>query len=129
MDKHTAKIKDKVIHHQGSSPTPILNAVDRLSKGFQRAQASLALLQAEHDNIKTIVTELQSHRAPRKKIKLTLGLDTNELAYRDTAQSQAQQIMDLVNNNEKQPRAKPTCSRCGIQGHNLRGCQLDRTTS
>lgn len=129
VERHTSKIKNKVIHHQNSSPTSILNAVDRLSRGFKRSQAAMTLLQAEHDNMKTIVAELQSYRAPRKKIKLTLGIDTDELAARDMAQSQAQQALQLVSQIEKQPRAKPTCSKCGTQGHNSRGCLSDRVTS
>lgn len=129
IQKHTSKIKDKVIRYHGSSPTSILDAVDKLSKGFQQSQAAITLLQAEHNNMKTIIAELQSHRAPRKKIKLTLGIDTDELAYRDMAQSQAQLALQMAGQIEKQPRAKPTCSKCGTQGHNSRGCLLDRVTS
>lgn len=118
----TTLIRDKVIQHQDSSPTPILEAIDRLAKGFQKSQATMTILQSEHDNMKRIVEELQSHRAPRKKIRLTLGIDTEELAYRDNAAATARQVIGLVNGIEKQPRAKPTCSKCGIQGHNSRGC-------
>lgn len=129
VERQTSKIKARVIRHQNSSPTSIIEAVDRLSKGFKRSQAAMTLLQAEHDNMKTIIEELQSHRAPRKKIKLTLGLDTDELSLRDSQQAQARMAMELVGQIERQPRAKPTCSKCGIQGHNSRGCPLDRVTS
>jgi hypothetical protein len=129
VEKHTSYLKDKVVHHQGSSPTPILEVVDRLSKSCQQAQTTLALVQAENENIKTIIIELQSHRALRKRIKLTHGIDTDELAERDMFQSQALQVMDLVEANEKKPRAKPTCSKCGVQGHNVRGCSSDTVAS
>lgn len=129
VNKHTTQLKAKVVHHQGSSPTPILDAVDRLSRGFQKTQATLSMLQAEYDNMKTIVDELQSHRAPRKKIKLTLGIDNDELAYRDAVQVQAQLAVQLVDEQEKRPRAKPTCSRCSIQGHTSRSCLSERVTT
>lgn len=60
-------IKNRVRHHQGSSPTPILSAVDQFAKGAMAMIHEVALLQAE---VKTL-REANSSLAKRRRVKKT----------------------------------------------------------
>ncbi|KAK6823615.1 hypothetical protein PG987_013872 [Apiospora arundinis] len=59
-------IKSRVRHHQGSSPTPILSAVDQIAKGTMAVMHELALLKAENRTLREANTNLAKRRRAKK---------------------------------------------------------------
>ena len=65
-------IKTRIYNHQGSSPTPILTAVDRLAKGTMVVIYEVALLRTEVSALRKANEELSKRRGA-KKIRVRLG--------------------------------------------------------
>ena len=65
-------IKTRISNHQGSSPTPMLTAVDRLAKGTMAVMHEVALLRTEVSALRKANKEL-SKRRRAKKIRIRLG--------------------------------------------------------
>ena len=69
-------IKERVVRHQGSSPTSILDAIDQFSKGTSKVMHQLALLQDEVRDLRK-ANETLSKRRNRKKSRLQAGGSLN----------------------------------------------------
>jgi hypothetical protein len=121
-------IKNRIARHQGSSPTPILTAVDQLAKGTQVLAHSVTLMTAE---IRTLqkANEALSKRRRAKKTRVRLGGPlTKEDAHDLLAQREVQEQVEREtrenggrrNRTETAPRR---CSKCEKPGHNARTCQ------
>jgi hypothetical protein len=54
VDKQATLIKQRLKRHQSSSPTPIIEALNQLSKGAQVMAASTALLQSQIDTLQEV---------------------------------------------------------------------------
>jgi hypothetical protein len=65
-------IKGQITRHQGSSPTPILTAVDQLTKGMQAVSSRLVLLEAEVRTLQA-ANEALSKRRRAKRTRLQDG--------------------------------------------------------
>ncbi|KAK8872257.1 Pogo transposable element with KRAB domain [Apiospora arundinis] len=70
--KHSSFIKSKVSAHQGSSPTPILEAVDQMAKGMTKMAHEMTLMR---DRIRTLeeANLALSKRRRAKKSRVQLG--------------------------------------------------------
>ncbi len=68
----TDYIKRQISHHQGSSPTSILAAMDQFAKGARGIIHRIALLKAENKQLRTTNTTLSKRRRARK-IQLRQG--------------------------------------------------------
>jgi FtsZ-binding cell division protein ZapB len=64
-------IKGQIARHQGSSPTPILSAVDQLSKGMQVFSHQVTLLQAEVRTLQEANEALSKRRRANGRVSKT----------------------------------------------------------
>lgn len=123
-------IKDQITHHQESSPTPILTAVDQLTKGTQALAYSVTLLTAEV-RILQKANKALSKRRRAQKTRVQLGESlTVEDAQDILAQKEAQEQVerDKQENSGRRRRTEAgqrRCGTCGKTGHNARTCQED----
>jgi hypothetical protein len=123
-------IKNRIARHQGSSPTPILTAVDQLAKGTQALAHSVALMTAE---IRTLqkANEALSKRQRAKKTRVRLGGlltvgDAHDLLAQKEVQEQVER--ETRENSSRWTRTETAprrCGKCGKPGHNARTCQED----
>jgi len=72
VDKQATLIKQRLERHQSSSPTPIIEALNQLSKGAQVMAASTALLQAQ---ITTLQKANEAMHIRRKRTRKALVSD------------------------------------------------------
>ena len=121
-------IKSRISHHQGSSPTPILTAVDQMAKGTQALAHMVTLLTSEVRTLQK-ANDALSKRRRAKKTRLQLGGaltvgDTQDLLTQKDVKEQLEEEMSQVSGRKKS--AQPTqrhCGNCGEAGHNARTCQ------
>jgi hypothetical protein len=120
-------IKNRIRGHQGSSPTPILVAVDQLAKGTQALAYSVTLLSDEVRNLQKANQALaKRRRAKKSRVRLGEALsvqDAHDIIAQDEAVAQA--TRDLRRNSSSRAGGKLTqrrCGRCGNTGHNARTC-------
>jgi hypothetical protein len=121
-------IKSRISHHQGSSPTPILTAVDQMAKGTQALAHMVTLLTSEVRTLQK-ANDALSKRRRAKKTRLQLGGaltvgDTQDLLTQKDVKEQLEEEMSQVSGRKKS--AQPTqrhCGNCGEAGHNARNCQ------
>jgi hypothetical protein len=121
-------IKNRIAHHQGSSPTPILTAVDQLAKGTQELAHSVTLMTAE---IRTLqkANEALSKRRRAKKTRvhlggsLTVGDAHDVLAQKEVQEQVKRETRENGSRRTRTERAPRRCGKCGKPGHNARTCQ------
>ena len=127
-------IKSRVRHHQGSSPTPILSAVDQIAKGTMAVMHELALFKAENRTLREANTNLAKRRRAKKtRVRqggtLSIGEGQDLLDQKDVNT----QLGDETRaSSSRVRRAQPRERRCGIcgnTGHNARTCEMDIETS
>lgn len=126
--------KSRVRHHQGSSPTPILLAVDQIAKGTMAIMHENALLRAENRNLREANIRLaKSRRAKKAHIRqggaLNIGEGQDLLDQKDVNTQLGEETRA---NNSRTRRAQSREQRCGIcgkTGHNARTCEMDVGTS
>jgi hypothetical protein len=121
VDKQATLIKQRLERHQSSSPTPILEALNQLSKGTQVLAASTALLQTQ---ITTLQRANEAMHVRRKRTRKALISD-NALSVSEVQAMGGYKVVE-AEIIEEMPRPKkrpPTCSKCHIQGHNMRQCR------
>jgi hypothetical protein len=121
-------IKTRISTHQNSSPTSILGAVDRITKGAKAIMHRVALLEAEVSSLRKANEEL-SKRRRAKKTRVRLG---GSLSIQDAEDLLDQKAVDeqlLQENRQSGRRAGGArtkarcCSVCGKPGHNARTCR------
>jgi hypothetical protein len=127
-------IKDRVVRHQGSSPTSILDAIDQLSKGTSKVMAKLVLLEAENRDLRR-ANETLSKRRNRKKSRLQAGgsLNLQEaqtlMDERDVRDQLKQEIQAGSGRRARDETRARRCGNCNATGHNARTCQFIEETS
>lgn len=132
--KQTTLIKNRIVRHQSSSPTPILNSVDQLHKSTERIQQELTLIKAELKRVQAANNE-QSRRRRTKRQLLQEGgaLDIQEVQELDDQTAVETQISKEEGQSRRNKRQGESHSRhcgvCGGTGHNKRTCQASRATS
>jgi hypothetical protein len=120
-------IKDQIVRHQGSSPTPILAAVDQLSKGMQAVSHRVALLEAEVRVLQE-ANEALSKRRRAKRTRLQDGGVMNGSQAREVMAGEGvvEEEARVEGENEGSSKRRRTglrlCSICRNAGHNARTC-------
>lgn len=120
-------IRARIQRHQDSSPTSIIESLDRLAKGAQTVANYATLVKAQVADLEAANRALSARKKRLKRriqrqgtLTQTNGLD---LIYQSQVDVQIQQ--DLHQNQEQSgrpPRAIYTCSGCGEQGHRINQC-------
>ena len=127
-------IKERVMQHQNSSPTSILDAIDQFSKGTSKVMHQLALLQAEVRDLRK-ANETLSKRRNRKKSRLQAGgsLNLQEaqalMDERDVADQLKQETRAGGSRRTREETRARRCGNCNATGHNARTCQIVIETS
>ena len=122
-------VRDRMARHQGSSPTPILEAIDQFTKGATGIMHQIALLKSE---VKTLRDEnaLLSRRRRAKKKQLREG---GSMTLQEGQHLESRSRMEMVIKRETQDNSASRrrveknprrCGTCGNAGHNARTCQI-----
>jgi hypothetical protein len=122
-------IKNRVSGHQGSSPTPILVAIDQFAKGATGIMHQIALLKSEVNTLRE-ENALLSRRRRAKKTRLREG-GSMTLAEGQDLQAQNEVEVQIKQETQRSSGRKPrtetrprVCGVCGKAGHNARTCQV-----
>jgi hypothetical protein len=120
-------IRARIQRHQDSSPTSIIESLDRLAKGAQTVANYATLVKAQVADLEEANRALSARKKRLKRRIQRLGTLTQSdglnLSYQSQVDIQIQQ--DLYQNQRQSggpPRAIYTCSGCGEQGHRINQC-------
>ena len=121
-------VREQIVRHQNSSPTAILQGIEQLAKGAQRAIHELVILRAEVISLREANHTLSRRRRTKKRRlqeggSLTIG-ESQDLQVRTNPRSQLQVI--IKQNGDRltlSPTQRQCCTGCGEAGHNIRTCQ------
>ena len=123
-------VQTRISGHQGSSPTPIFNAVTQMAKGMEAMAHSVTLLTAENHTLRKANEALSKRRRAKKSRIREGGALTIEDARDILAQREVEEQLsrDSRGNGSAGCKQQPTvrrCGKCGESGHNVRTCQAD----
>jgi hypothetical protein len=110
------------INRPSQSPTEPLG---KIIKSAQLALSTVALLVQENHDLRVANTRLQKARSRRRRYIQEGGGMTAGEAQNLIARADADELAREARRNGNQ-RAPPTCSGCGILGHNIRSCRTLR---
>ena len=132
--KQTIHIKDKVVRHQDSSPTQILDAIDLFAKGTARVMHELTLLRSENRDLRRANEDLSWRRRTKRKRLQEGGSLSQEEARVLEGQDKGKGQIEGEEGQSSEKRSRVTsydrhCRRCGEKGHNVRTCLLDSPSS
>ena len=123
-------IKGKNSAHQGSSPTPIISAVDQLAKGLQAMAHEITILK---DRVRTLkdanLALAKRRRAKRTRVQLggALSIEDSQ-AIIEEKQKGKRPAGEISGEAEEAVRGGPSkrrCGNCGKTGHYATTCQKD----
>ena len=130
----TKFVRNRIASHQGSSPTPIFDAVTQLAKGVATLAHSVTLLTAENRSLQK-ANEALSKRRRAKKTRVRLGGsltvgDAQDILLQKDIEEQIQQESRKSSGRQRggQP-SQQLCRNCKKPGHNARTCQKDEELS
>jgi hypothetical protein len=123
-------IKSRISAHQGSSPTPIIEAVDRLAKGAQAMAHSITLLT---DQVHTLqdanIALAKRRRAKKSRVQLggALSIEDSQAILAEKDKTKRPAVVDGENGGPSKKAATTArqCGVCGKTGHNARTCSKD----
>ena len=127
-------VKSRINCHQGSSPTPIFNAVKQLAKGLESIAHRTTLLEAENHSLRK-ANEALSKRRRAQKTRIREGGSFTIQEGQNLLQSNGADGLIYEKKDENgegssaQPATKRRCGNCGKPGHNARTCQEDAEMS
>jgi hypothetical protein len=130
----TTLIKHKIVQHQNSSPTPILNALDLFAKGTAKVMQENILLRTELEQAQKANNELSRRRRTKRQMIQQGGtLDLQDIYELETQNDVQRQILREEGQSKGKKRLSKShdrrCGGCGETGHNKRTCQGNRATS
>ena len=124
----TTLVRNRIAHHQGSSPTPIFTTVTALAKGTEILAHEVTLLTAEVRTLRK-ANEALSKRRRAKKSRVRQGgaltvEDAQDIIAERGIEEQARRDKHSGEGfqNEGQSTVRH-CGTCGKTGHNARTCQ------
>lgn len=120
-------IKTRIARHQGSSPTPMLDAVDQFTKGTKAIMNEVTLLRAENSSLQKANGSLSKRRsAPKPRVQQGGSLSVKEaevMLHRKPLVTPVQRETQLSKVQSTATRPRPRhCSSCHEPGHNSRTC-------
>jgi hypothetical protein len=131
LEFQTALIRDRIQRHQDSSPIPIIESLNQLTKGAEMMMHSAVLLRSQVADLQK-ANKAATQRKQRKKKRIqkqgTLTkADGSEIVAQINVGTQIegetrQERSHLGRNATQQKR----CRRCGEAGHNTRTCKKDK---
>jgi hypothetical protein len=127
-DSQSLYVQERIVRHQNSSPTTLLQSIDQLAKGAKRAIHELALLRAENTALRAANNKLSRRRRTKKRRlqeggSLTLQ-DAQELGVQINPRSRVEVIREQSGDcTNLSPVSRRRCGLCGESGHNVRTCQ------
>ena len=130
----TVLVRNKIRAHQGSSPTSIIDSLEKAAKGMYRIMHQVALLQSENAQLQE-ANNLLSKRRRTKNKRLSSGetlSTTNAEVIR--AEKEGGRVVEGEEGEEGRPqkrvrRGERRCGNCGETGHNTRTCKVEVETS
>jgi len=130
----TDYIRNRIRRHQGSSPTPILSAINQLSKGARAIIHENTLLKAENRALREANSGLAKRRRAKKtRIKLrgtlTVGDAQDLLDQKDINTQLGEETRASSSRTRRAQPGERHCRTCGKTGHNARTCKMDREAS
>jgi hypothetical protein len=120
-------IKTRITRHHSSSPTPILAAVDQLSKGMQVVSHRVVILEAEVRTLQQ-ANEALSKRRRAKRTRLqdggTIdGSQARQIMAEKGVVEEEERVEGEIRVSLKRPRTgSRLCGVCRKTGHNARTC-------
>lgn len=132
--KQSDFIKKRIMDHQDSSPTSILEAMDQMAKSTHRVMHQVALLTEECDRLRETNHILSKRRRTKNKQLQSGGsLTIEESQVLRKQKGDGEDVeSDQGESSRHRKRAatgKRRCGICGGTGHNARTCQADIETS
>nr|POF17747.1 pogo transposable element with znf domain [Quercus suber] len=120
VNQQTTLINSRLQNHIDSSPTPILEAINQLSKGAQIMATSAALLQTQVQDLQH-VNKAFHIRKKRKKVPFR----SEQPLTVEQVQSMPVEVVsnEVTEGTTKPARKPPTCTMCGTEGHTRRSCK------
>ena len=122
-------ITNRISHHQGSSPTSIIEAVNQLAKGAQSIMHRVSLLESENQVLRSEMHTLSR----RRRVKRTHLQEGGSMIVSD-GQAQRSRIEVVIKIKQErssggsgESSSRVTQRRCGVchnVGHNSRTCQV-----
>jgi hypothetical protein len=123
VDQQATLIKRRLERHQSSSPTPIFEALNQLSKGAQEMAASAALLQSQVFALQEANKAMHKRKSrKRKAILLDHALSASQIQEIVEQEEVEAQIIEQM---PKPSKRASRCSKCGTLGHNSRTCKVE----
>jgi hypothetical protein len=126
-------VKNRIVSHQGSSPTQLFSTINALAKGIEILAHENTLLTAEIRTLRKANEALSKRRRAKKTLVRQVGALEVEQAGNIVAQKEAEEQVrrDKCSreggSNEGQSNMR-RCGTCGKPGHNARTCQEDVDT-
>jgi hypothetical protein len=132
--KQSSFIKGRISAHQGSSPTPIMEAVDRMAKGAQAMAHSITLMSEQIRTLQEANKTLAKRRkAKRTRVQLGGALSIEEsqviIKEKEKGKRPAGEISGGAEEAVRGGPSKRRCGNCGETGHNARTCEKEEEGS
>lgn len=130
----TAFVKSRIYRHQGSSPTPIFQAVKHMAKGMEAMAHKMTLIKEENHNLRK-ANEALSKRRRAKKTRICQGgaltIDNTHdiLAQKEVNEQVAQDIHENRGSDRERLATVRRYGNCSKPGHNARTCQMEAEIS
>lgn len=130
----TTLIKQRIVRHQSSFPTPILEAMDLFAKGTAKVMQENILLRTELKRVQKANNELSRRRRTKRQLIQQGGtLDLQDIQELETQTDVQGQILKEEGQSRGKKRQGEShdrrCRGCGQTGHNKRTCHSGRATS
>ena len=127
-------IKNRISNHQGSSSTPILDAVDQLAKGTEVMAHSLTLMSEQIYTLQDANMALaKRRRALKTRVQQGGALSLEESKAFIASKADGKRLASVEGENGGPSKQAKTISRrcgvCGETGHNARTCSKDAESS
>ena len=123
VDQQATLIKKRLERHQSSSPSPIFEALNQLSKGAQEMAASAALLQSQVFALQDANKAMHERKSrKRKAIALDPALSVSQIQGIVEQEEVEAQIREQM---PRAPKRASRCSKCGSFAHTSKTCTVN----
>ena len=126
----TLYLQSRILSHQNSSPTHLLESADRLGKIASKALCENALLRAQIATLEeTNKLLIKRKRAIKKQLKSggILSVADGQLLVESEGSTNRNQAEGSGSGSRagSSQRREPRCSKCNNTGHNSRVCTVE----
>lgn len=123
-------IRDRIQRHQGSSPSPIINSLDRLTKGAKMMVHSIVLMRDEIASLRKANKAASKRKLRKRKYIKNQGILTKDegtklIAIEGAGRQEEGEKPAKRLRAESGATQQRRCGRCGKTGHNSRTCQKE----